>query len=683
MAVIKYKDEHGNTHTMPLIVPMDSALSSTSTNGVQNKVVKAAIDNAIAGLAEATPVIVNSTSGMTDNSKIYVLTTDQHIYYHNGSEWVDSGMEYTGATVVQETGDSTTNVMSQKAVTDELDGLKEDLVQCFHISKNLIDPSKMTDGYISDTVGSIDANTQYNTTDYIPIRKGQSITVSPRARVVIAYNLEKNPIASTYDASSTVDSGNPYTFAASMDGFVRFTVYRYQSSTWQAENGEVATDYEPFGEIRLAENVEASERIKEKMIAEIGDAIEPIQAGIDDLTDAVDGFASVCSINLLDNLAIEYGDLDISTGAVVSSDTIKVSPFIPCDSEMAYSYTAFSDSNVPTAGYFRKVVFYNAEKEFISGRTSVSGVGGEREFITASSAKYFRLTGFIEGTKWMIVKSTLFKGWALQAQQREIENPNYIPYGYRQITNNLTGKYLIDFGDSIQRGDGTNGKGIGYLIAKRNKMAFTQFSVGGETVAESTAKNITYDKLYQAGKNYYNSKGVLLIEGTDYTVGTPISSGVQQDNVLSRYIDTAFSRSIKPDYIIIEGGTNDILKGVPIGEITTGYNDSFDDTTFAGALEKAICRLRNQWPDAKILYIRVHNMNSRNAEMQKIYGETALSVCKKWSIKVCDIYSDGGLNTNISLMRTSFTANEDGTHPNELGYEKFYVNPVEQALLSI
>lgn len=44
MAVIKYKDENGNIYELPLLVPMDGALSSESENGVQNKAIKAAID---------------------------------------------------------------------------------------------------------------------------------------------------------------------------------------------------------------------------------------------------------------------------------------------------------------------------------------------------------------------------------------------------------------------------------------------------------------------------------------------------------------------------------------------------------------------------------------------------------------------------------------------------------------
>lgn len=42
----------------------------------------------------STPIPVSSTSAMNEHDKIYVLTTDMHLYYYNGSEFVDSGVVY-------------------------------------------------------------------------------------------------------------------------------------------------------------------------------------------------------------------------------------------------------------------------------------------------------------------------------------------------------------------------------------------------------------------------------------------------------------------------------------------------------------------------------------------------------------------------------------------------------------
>ena len=41
------------------------------------------------------PVFVDSTDSMTDADRIYVLTTDGSIYAYNGSEFYDTGLDYT------------------------------------------------------------------------------------------------------------------------------------------------------------------------------------------------------------------------------------------------------------------------------------------------------------------------------------------------------------------------------------------------------------------------------------------------------------------------------------------------------------------------------------------------------------------------------------------------------------
>lgn len=46
----------------------------------------------IEALTSSTPIVVSNVSGMTDTSKIYILTTDGEWYYHNGTQWVSGGV---------------------------------------------------------------------------------------------------------------------------------------------------------------------------------------------------------------------------------------------------------------------------------------------------------------------------------------------------------------------------------------------------------------------------------------------------------------------------------------------------------------------------------------------------------------------------------------------------------------
>lgn len=65
----------------------DNAISAQNTR-------ISAVEGTVAGLSAGYPIFVSSTDDMTDEDAIYVLTTDGSIYYYDGTEFVDSGMDY-------------------------------------------------------------------------------------------------------------------------------------------------------------------------------------------------------------------------------------------------------------------------------------------------------------------------------------------------------------------------------------------------------------------------------------------------------------------------------------------------------------------------------------------------------------------------------------------------------------
>ena len=79
-------------------------------------------------------------------------------------------------------------------------------------------------------------------------------------------------------------------------------------------------------------------------------------------------------------------------------------------------------------------------------------------------------------------------------------------------------------------------------------------------------------------------------------------------------------------------------------------------------------------------------MGRRDDKLQKIYGETALLLCRKWGVPYVDLYSCSGLNTFIPLHRDLFTCDSYGwgrgdcTHPNAAGYELKYMPLIEDAI---
>ena len=69
--------------------------------------------------SDSNPSVVGTVEEMSNHNRIYVLSTNMHIYYWDDNEWKDTTLVYgSGAGVVQTTGNSKTNVMSQDAVTN-------------------------------------------------------------------------------------------------------------------------------------------------------------------------------------------------------------------------------------------------------------------------------------------------------------------------------------------------------------------------------------------------------------------------------------------------------------------------------------------------------------------------------------------------------------------------------------
>ena len=72
----------------------------------------AVLETMIQRVASGAPIVVASTSAMTDTNQIYVLSTNGRWYYHNGSAWVAGG-EYGGVA----DGSVTTDKLADGAVT--------------------------------------------------------------------------------------------------------------------------------------------------------------------------------------------------------------------------------------------------------------------------------------------------------------------------------------------------------------------------------------------------------------------------------------------------------------------------------------------------------------------------------------------------------------------------------------
>ncbi len=131
------------------------------------------------------------------------------------------------------------------------------------------------------------------------------------------------------------------------------------------------------------------------------------------------------------------------------------------------------------------------------------------------------------------------------------------------------------------------------------------------------------------------------------------------------------------DYIIVEGGINDIMQNVnrnseycKLGEISDSYNiEDFDTTTAAGGLEAIFYNATYLYgDDTKLGFIMVMKPETNwigDWETAERYVDTYLAICEKWNVAVLNMWDDESINTAFTENSDYFT---DGLHPSYKGY---------------
>jgi lysophospholipase L1-like esterase len=162
--------------------------------------------------------------------------------------------------------------------------------------------------------------------------------------------------------------------------------------------------------------------------------------------------------------------------------------------------------------------------------------------------------------------------------------------------------------------------------------------------------------------------------------------------------DTDFGEN--PDYIIIEGGTNDadcIGAKDAEGNMPTAfgtlslskYTNEFDRTTFCGAVDELFRRVVTNYKGAKIGFIIAHKMGgyldtdgaglyyTAERNNRRYYFETIIQLCKKWGIPYIDLWEGCYLNPMMPEHNSGadpFYYNNDFQHLTAKGYD--YITPM-------
>ena len=152
----------------------------------------------------------------------------------------------------------------------------------------------------------------------------------------------------------------------------------------------------------------------------------------------------------------------------------------------------------------------------------------------------------------------------------------------------------------------------------------------------------------------------------------------------------AFQSGFSPDYILFDGGGNDILLGAVEGTIDIetysagGYGNEFDKNTIAGAFEHLVTNMQKFFPASKIIFFNLYKMHPEATEVtytkQKQVWDLLRECCEKYSIKHVDLWREGNFTPNSKEQWNMFMF--DWVHINEAGYRRFWPL-IKKALMEV
>lgn len=156
--------------------------------------------------------------------------------------------------------------------------------------------------------------------------------------------------------------------------------------------------------------------------------------------------------------------------------------------------------------------------------------------------------------------------------------------------------------------------------------------------------------------------------GVNKSLGGASISNCRKDNTVINQLKKMEGKTF--DLVILQGGANDAWDSCPVGRMSSKFDGTFNNSTFAGGLEETIKYAKETFPDAKIAYIITFSMPKASygyLSNMSGYVKMTKNICDKWDIPYLDLYNDEDLNKN-QLKTDTKECLYDYIHPNSKGY---------------
>lgn len=170
----------------------------------------------------------------------------------------------------------------------------------------------------------------------------------------------------------------------------------------------------------------------------------------------------------------------------------------------------------------------------------------------------------------------------------------------------------------------------------------------------TTGKNVVFfgDSIldgYQAGMYSY---GDIIADTKDFNVVEVFArSGARltpAERNLNNIEESHKNDEMKYDFVILEGGINDIIAGVEIGELSSSYEaNDLNKNSLIGAFEYYLYQATIYWPDARIGYIINYYTKGTDSyghiitkeEYEEVYA-LQRKACEKWGVDYLDLFTE-------------------------------------------
>jgi len=278
-----------------------------------------------------------------------------------------------------------------------------------------------------------------------------------------------------------------------------------------------------------------------------------------------------------------------------------------------------------------------------------------------------------DGTEYPVTCENLLQHAMLAMGNKSLANSSYAdngePFFIYQKTGSASGQFLIVGADGAHEvaiyisvaGGATPEIGSDSLLGKN--VLLIGDSVGSGAGWSGGFANLITEDFYGVTVNNASVSGAKLSGESIYY-----------------QMATAYQGGFAADYIIFDGGGNDILNEDTEGTLdpdtysADGYGKEFDSNTIIGAFEHLVTNAQKFYPNAKIIFYNLYKLHPASTSVpfskQRQVWDLLHNGCKKYGVSYVDLYNEGNFTPNSTEQWNAFMY--DWVHINEAGYRRFW-----------